>query len=275
MFVDADDELINKNAISNLVRYFIKYSDIQVVQFGYREHKSRIVAKKVTTNNIIKISYDDMRKRYYSDLVSNSPNGTIIKILCNKIYKSQLLRAAVRNDEVKNRLGEDTVFLLQTLFCGQMKNMLIVPEVYYRYNKYMGNSKDFDYTVFYEYGNTLKTYQNYLCDCYLPAKAKYDCNIETVYFFMAIVRNMLTNHVPKQEVLRVIDECDNYEFLQKAKKYFCTIKDKSLMYKELVFISSNYTPEEYYDYVLLHMPKKSIKRIVVNNAGFILRKVGL
>lgn len=275
MFVDADDELINKNAISNLMKYFDEYADIQVLQFGYRLHKSKVASLDIRAKEIIKISFEELKGNYYRDLVGWSPNATISVASCGKIYKYDLVRTAVERSFTRLKLCEDMLLLLQVLFSGLMENMLIIPDVYYRYNNYLGYSQNFDYTVFCDYGNDLKEYQIYLCDKYLPPQAKYHCYMETVYYFMAIVRGLIEKNTSKNKVMEIIVECEEYKFLREAKEYFRTLTDRNLVYRELVFLSSNYTPEEYYNYIVANMPKKTFKKKLMHNIALVLRKVGL
>lgn len=275
MFVDADDELINRNAIINLLGYFDEYSDIQIVQFGYRLHKTRILTKDVSSDSVVKISFEELKKKYYPDLVGWVPKATVVTTSWGKLFKSNILKETIKGTETRLKLCEDKLLILKILFSGLFDNLLIVPGVYYKYNKYLGNSSNFDYTVFYDYGNDLKSYQNYLCDNFLPSKAKYNCNMETVYYFKSIIAELIIKKQQREDVLAIIAECDEYEFVKNAKKYFCSLDDKRLLYKELEFLCSEYTPMEYYDYVNNHLPKESLKRAIINKCTIVIRKIGL
>lgn len=274
MFVDADDELFHKNAISELVSYFKTYTDVQIVQFGHRLYRTRLIAKNECIEKLTIISFDDLKNKYYQELVGWTPKNTISFGTCGKIYKSNLLKSALIENETRLKLCEDKLMSLQIYFSGLFEKSLIVPCVYYKYKKYLGYSKDFDYTVFSEYGD-LKKYQNYLCDHFFPPRAKFDCNIETVYYFMVIVKGLIGNNTSKETVKSIIAEMDGYDFVKYAKEYLRSFDDKRLINEEIEFLSSDYSPEEYYDYVLSHSSKDSIKKKMMHKAVRIMRKIGL
>ena len=58
-----------------------------------------------------------------------------------------------------------------------------------------------------------------------------------------------------------IEETMQYNFIIEAKSYIsANTKDK--LYEELIFLTSEYTVEEYYNYCLNHMPKTTLKNSI-------------
>lgn len=272
MFVDADDELIQKSAVSSLINLFLTNSDVEIIQFGFRRYINRRVGliKRFTLG---KISINDIKTKYFYDYIGNSSAEAISCVLWNKIYKADLVRRATDYPDMRMRMGEDLFVLLRILFDKQFTNMLNISSVYYKYNRYLGGSLRFDYKILNEY-SFLKEYQNHICDTYeLGFDAKFHCNLESVYYLMAVIYSMVENKMPKDKVLTAISESDEYNCIKYAKSYFNSLKDSNRIWEELSFLCSEYTAENYYKYIIEHPRKQSaakkriafLKKVMLRN----------
>ena len=270
MFVDADDELIGRTAIARLINCFLENQDVQIIQYGYKKFINPIIGieSHFPAN---RISFLELKEKYYCDYIGNSKGEVLSVTLWNKIYRADLVRKAVDCPDVRLKMGEDLYLLISIIFNANFCHMLNISNVFYKYNQYLGGSQKFDYTILNEY-SLLKGYQNYICDTFeLGFDAKFYCNLESVYYLMAVVYSMVDQKTPKNEVLAIISECDEYECIKYAKKFFSSITDSDKTWEELIFLSSEYSAEEYYNYIITHPRTKSKKKKFVASLKKILK----
>ena len=270
MFVDADDELINKTAIARLIKMILANHDIQIIQFGSKKYVNPVIG--IERNfPAKKISFLELKEKYYSDYIGNSKGEVLSVTLWNKIYRADLVRQAAEYPDIRLKMGEDLFLLIRIIFNEKFKNMLNVSNIFYKYNQYLGGSSKFDYSILNEYG-LLKEYQNYICDTYnLGLDAKFYCNLESVYYLMGTIYSLVDQKTTKDKVLTVISECDEYECIINAKKFFSSITDTDKTWEELDFLSSDYSAEEYYNYIISHPRAKSKKKKMVASIKKILK----
>ena len=264
MFVDADDELLSMNAIKILIDYFMVNSDVQIVQFGARVYYKRFIHKdKIQHSGSITI--DDLKKKYYYDYLGGSKNEYLTPALCNKIYKANIIKEIMNLEDVNLKMGEDLYLLLRILFYSKFTKMLNVDDVLYKYLNYLGGSRSFGFGILEEY-SLLKKYQNEICNSFLNEDAKYHCNLESIYYMKVIIQKMIINRIKKEEIIYAISQCDLTDCVQYAKEYFRNLSGNNRLYDELKFLVSDYSPEEYYEYIINNLPKDSIlikiKRLV-------------
>lgn len=262
MFLDADDEIIDNNAILDLVSILNKY-DVQMVQFGSKLYYNKLIHNDKRNQFFQKTSRNDLIHKYYSDYISDYKGNVIFVTLWGKIYLSKIVKASYSSCiDYKMPLGEDVLCLLLIISNENLKNIYTIPQVYYRYNSYLGGSKDYDYTVLSEYGN-LKRFQNELCKKWnLPDDAIFNCNLESIYFLRSCVIDMIRKNIEKKYILKSISEANSYDCIVMAKEFFRNYRARDKIWDELVFLSSDYTPEQYYEYLLKNKPTKNLKNII-------------
>lgn len=260
IFIDSDDEFIDRSAFGNLIALFEKEDDIQIVQFGFRSCPKRFLYKDKRNSVFGRTSVKELHNKYYEDFITNSKSQVISVSMCFKLYKTELVQSAARTDfNTRLMFGEDQLFLLMIIFDEHFHNMLTVPDIYYKYNQFLGSAHSVGYQVLKDYG-VLKEYQNQLCDRFgLPEYAKFVCNLESVYFLRTVIFDMINRKKSEAEILTAIREADGYDCIRFAKSYFGNYSDQSKIWDELRFMASDYTAEAYYQDCLNKLPKRSLK----------------
>ena len=269
MFADSDDLFCN-NGSCEIIANTLSNNDVQLVQFSIKK-KNRFLIRNRQLDVLGLISLSDIKKKYYKDYLSSESDNVITPSLWNKAFDGKVLRETIKSFDTSLILGEDLLLILHFLNNANFKNLININDVLYQYNASIGYSSKLDGTVLKQYSE-LKKYQLFLCEQWnLCEDAIYYCNLESIYFLMVSVKKMISDKCDKNMVIDFIEESSGYECILLAKKKMREISPK-YMFEELLFLISDYSPTEYYNYCLNHMPnptiknriKKSIKKVLSN-----------
>lgn len=254
MFVDADDKICNKNAAKAILDTFTNHK-VELVQFSFYSYHGQYIKKRHRNSVLGNISLKDLKRKYYFDYLSSEGKGVFNVILWNKAYITALLKDSVANFNTNLRFGEDLLLLLRYISDYRFHSMYNIDFCLYSYYTGIGISSSFDENIMDSYGELKKTQMN-LCDKWsLCEDAKYYCNLESIYFLFGIVKCMIDNKKDKHSILDYINKSNSFECIKIAKHFFRCDYSKGL-YEELHFLTSNYSPEQYYQYTIQHNHNK-------------------
>ncbi len=268
MFADSDD-LFCSNRSCEIIADTLSGKDVQLVQFSIKK-RNNIFVQNLQLGVLGIITLRDIKEKYYKDYLSSKSDNVITTSLCNKAFDGRILRETIESFDTSLVLGEDLLLILHFLNNTDFKNLININDVLYQYNVGIGYSSKLDGTVLKQYSK-LKKYQLFLCEQWnLCEDAIYYCNLESIYFLMVSVKKMISDKCDKNMVIDFIEESSGYECILLAKRKMREISPK-YMFDELLFLISDYSPTEYYDYCLNHMPnstiksriKKSIKKVIL------------
>lgn len=261
MFIDADDEFINKHAFSKLISIINSQNDVQIVQFGSKWQIKSFIFRNHKTKKLGLTSAEDLRYKYYKDFIGMAQSEVISVTAWGKLYLTELVVDAISDIDNRSKMGDDLLLNLHVIFSDKFHNLYTCDEVFYKY--YSGGiSGTVDVSVLDEYGR-LKKDQNEICNKWnLPDDAIFNCNLESIYFLRSCVIDMIRKNIEKKYILKSISEANSYDCIVMAKEFFRNYRARDKIWDELVFLSSDYTPEQYYEYLLKNKPKKNLKNII-------------
>lgn len=261
MFIDADDEFINKHAFSKLISIINSQDDVQIVQFGSKWQIKSFIFRNHKTKKFGLTSAEDLRYKYYKDFIGTAQSEVITVTAWGKLYLTELVVDAISDIDNRSKMGDDLLLNLHVIFSDKFHNLYTCDEVFYKY--YSGGiSGTVDVSVLDEYGR-LKKDQNEICNKWnLPEDAVFNCHLESIYFFRSCVIDMINKNIEKKYILNSISEADSYDSIIMAKEFFRNYKVRDKIWDELEFLSGDYTPEQYYEYLLKNKPKKNLKNII-------------
>ncbi len=261
MFVDSDDVICDNNACQILIDKFHNNPDVQIIQFSNKNFRMGLTKTYSPKIKSI-ISTQELKNKYYKDIIGNSLFDCYSPSLCNKIFITSIVKNAVEKINIDLRMGEDLYLNLSILDQKQSHNILSISDVFYQYNVGIGASSKLPDNILDEY-SILKNYQLELCEKWnLCEDAKNYCNLETIYYQRFIVQNMYFNKKNDNEILEYLKQSENYDSIKKAKHYFKSLPDNEL-YPELLTLV-NATPQEYLDYIKNNAvkPQNKIKKAI-------------
>lgn len=263
-FSDQDDKYINNKCIENMCKAIIE-DKAQVVQFGYyREYRLGIkrkilLAKKNTILERAEFLQDEIKG------IFSTQDASIVSVhMWCKIFDADVLKDAVKNINEPMFFSED--MYLSTSFFLNPKTVRISsrPECYYVWNVCTGFSAQSssgkvlidDYEKLKPFGLRLAKEQG------VNEKIFYQYYLETVYLQKVVIQQMIEEKVSKEEILELIEKLRNYKFINQAKQYFIDLSHTENIWDELKFLISDYEAEEYYNYCVNNIPKKSLRSII-------------
>lgn len=271
MFSDNDDSLPDKNSCKKLIQIFNDNNDVQIIQFAHN-HIRGPFKKTISFRTEGKITEKELKSVYYRDFLGAVQLNAITVDLWDKIFEAELLKSSIEPLEFKAAIGEDLYLNLAVFDNPLFKNIYINNDVMYDYSAGIGFSSSWNENTLQDY-SVCKKYQNWLCSKWnLEEKAKNYCNLETIYYLLHIVIDLV--FVQKRLDAQIIDylnKAENFECVKIAKDYFKSRPCEELS-DELIFLV-NSSPEEYLDYV--KRTKKKPKGFIRRGFDFAIQKIGL
>ena len=271
MFSDNDDSLPDKNSCKKLLQIFKDNNDIQIIQFAHNNNRG-FLKKTAKFQKEGKITEKELKNVYYEDFLGAAQTKAVTVDLWDKIFDAELLKSTIEKLEFKSVIGEDLYLNLSVFDNLLFKNLYIINDVMYDYSVGIGFSSTWKENALKDY-SVCKKYQNELCDkWHLEEKAKSYCNLESIYYLLNIVIDLV--YVKKksdEQIINYLNEAENYDCTKIAKDYFKS-RPKEELFDELIFLV-NASPEEYLDYV--KRTKKKPKGYIRRCFDYALKKIGV
>lgn len=261
-FCDQDDYYINKDALKNMYN-IISSSASQICQFGFYKKFRFGIKRKSHVNSTKLYNIEGFLKDEIRGIIGDN-RGVFNTTVWNKIYETALLKEVANSIVDGLFYAEDEYLNILSFFNKNCKQVSIHPDCFYVWNAGIGFSASEissialldDYEIIKPLSFELMKENN------VPEDIIFASNIETVYFCKSIVQQMILNKKDKQSCINTIEEISYYNCLKMAKHYFNNYNDKTQLWDELVFMSSEYSAEEYYNSCLKNMPPKNLKSFI-------------
>ena len=239
----------------------------QVVQFGfYREYRFGIKRKVLFAQENTIVEREQFLQDEIKGVFSSEERSIICVNLWCKIFDADVLKDAVKNINEPMYFAEDMYLSTSVFLNPKTLRVSSRPECYYVWNVCVGfSSKGSNGKVLIDDYEKLKPFGLKLAkEQGVNEKIFYQYYLETIYLQKVVIVKMIEEKTDKDELVELIKKWRDYKFINQAKQYFINYPDQNSLWDELRFLISDYSAEEYYDYCLKHLPKKSIKSIVSN-----------
>lgn len=163
--------------------------------------------------------------------------------------------------------AEDLFLNCCAFYCDLTRTVALVPRSEYVYNFGIGVSGNGISTIenlLYEY-QIYKEKALYLARIHKAGeKPIYLCHRETLRFLDCLIQDYILRGDNKSMVCNKICEWWSYEFIQTAKAYFVEYMKSNELDEEMKVFSTEYNPEQYYNYCLSRMGNIRVKRLKFN-----------
>lgn len=273
LFSDVDDSYINNSSIRGMYNAIVE-DGTQICQFGYYKKSQIGLKRKVSAVNTVTFLSRAEIFEYQIKGICSSTSTDISVQVWNKIYETQLLKTVIKNMTYSLFYPED-MYINILSFCNSIiQKVSVRPESYYIYRTGIGISSSSGYGF-----NLLKEYNYVKGDAVKLLKKNeaddsvlYAVYIEVLYLYLLIIKEMIENRQIMNDILEKITEIEDFQIVKEAKAYFNGL-DKEKLYDELSFMSSDYTPEEYYNFVFNKVNSQSFKVKINNKIKKVIKKI--
>ena len=244
VFMDQDDVYIDTYSLENMHRIIVE-SGAEICQFSYYKKYSFGVRRKVDySNQRIMVTIEDIRKKEVASMLEGT--GILGCQVWNKIFLTQVLKDAVNLIDIPLFFAEDQFLNICSLTSKSLSKICIDTSAYYVWSVGTGFSakKDSGDALIADYKKTKPRIINILESFNCDESVMYRLHLESLYF--------LANYLIEKTDCKVtdsncalIDQMNHLEYIMAAKSYFNCRAPKEKLYEELIFLSSNYTPQEF------------------------------
>lgn len=277
VFTDCDDEYATNDAIEKMVAA-IKEDNVQICQFEYIvQYPVKFLRRRmgVVRENRIYQRNEMLAGPFLGAVQGRGGNFNVST--CCKIYDSSVLKEAAANMTGAYTCGDD---MQQNLYAFASELTQAVSgrkEAYYVYKVGRGITANPNVILM-----LLRDYQAVKMEIYEVAR-KLDVGeaffthlwSESLYCFKLGITDAINRGLDRAEVLKLIEEIDQYTYIQTAKDYFRRLIEKGWLDQgngktyllqfeneqnsdNIRFMCSDYSSEDYYSWCFANRPKPSL-----------------
>ncbi len=243
VFSDQDDCYVNRKSLSEMVTA-IEEDCVQIVQFGHYLRRGVFLKRKAAYQNNRVLNRGEMiDKEIVGILCGNSGLNTPV---WNKIYCADVLKDAVKNIHLPLYYAEDSFLNAWAFLNERTQSISIRNEAHYVWKVGIGFSSGqrANDALCRDYEMIKEVLVELFRKNGVKEKVIQDYHTESLYFIRAMIMQMIYDHTEKENVLAKIRSIDQLRFVCAAKDYIHNTAVNA--WEELVFLSSEYTAEEYY-----------------------------
>ena len=248
VFMDQDDKYINKRSIE-MMHKTIAETNTSICQFShYKEYAyglkkiSRVIDKRRI------VSAQEVREKELGSVFDGYGGGVLSSAVWSKIYSADVVKDAVKKVNHSLYFAED-LFLNTCCFCSnKLKNVCVDPSAYYVWNTRLGfsNTSDSGKALIKDYNLIKPQIHQMLMESQAGETVINRLHLESLYFMLFYLRNQFDdNNI--QHTYDLINEINSLPYIQLAKKYVNEDMDENMRFDELMFLASDFTPEEFYE----------------------------
>ena len=282
LFHDQDDKLVNSTAIENMV-HAIKEDDADICQFGYFKTLRGLAAKKKPKSakeHIQIFNREQIMDNQIKGILGFGWSSDIIigSQVWNKIYKADLLKDAVININESLYFCEDVYLNMFAFFNQKTEKVSVRNEYYYCWNTGIGfSSSEAARMTFLRDYQYIKQASIPLIKEFSTQKVLLQAHWDSLTVYKWAIYSMLYDQMPKDQIIEAIKEIEEYQYIQEAKRGLKGTKE-TRTFKDIDFLTSEYSPAEYYNYCRSTLPSRSPKRIlkekIKKTAVSIMKRIG-
>lgn len=244
VFMDQDDMYNSKHAIERMHQTIVE-TNSEICQFSfYGKYPFGYQKKFEHTKQRMLLSVEEVRKREVASLVQGS--GLLNPNVWSKIFLTDVLKDAVKRIEIPLYFAEDQFLNICALTSQSLKHVCIDNSGYYEWTIGTGfsSSKDSGDALIEDYKKTRPIILDIL--------HSFDCDETVIYrFFLETVNFIAVYLIDKTKCkltesnCALIKQVNHLDYVMEAKHYFNSIAPKEILYEELIFLSSDYSPEDF------------------------------
>lgn len=285
VFMDCDDQYISDKAIQKMVEA-ITEDNVEICQFDYVvQYPIQFLRRRIHAVRENRIySRDEMLKGPLLG-AAQGRGGNFNCSSCTKIYKSCVLKSALRNVHDALTCGDDMQLNMLAFSDQNVKNVSSRKEAYYVYRVGRGitTNPNAIWTLLRDYQVT--KIQMYEIASQLNLDEMFFRHLwsEVLFCLRDAVNSCLYRKMEEAAVVQLIEEADSYNYMHIAKDYYRkliqqgwleTVEAQTYFSKfekesnpQVVrFMCSEYTAEEYYTWCVKNLPKQpfvvKIKKLI-------------
>ena len=247
VFMDQDDKYVNKFALEKMHKT-ISETESNICQFStYTYYGFGIKRIKKATDKLIFFSKLDIRNKEIGSIFESYGGGYITPSVWSKIYDTRVVKDAIGNVNFALFFAEDYYLNSCCFLSDKLKKVCVSPDAYYVWDKRFGFSSS--KSAGFAWIKDCSIIKPIICKKLKEADAgyetKYRFHLESLYAMFAYIKSESKNK-DKEKIIKLIEWFNSLEYIKLAKDFMNNeVKDKN-KWEELVFLSSDYTPEEYY-----------------------------
>ena len=188
----------------------------------------------------------------------------------NKIYKADLLKEALNSINESLYFCEDVYLNIFAFFNPKTKRVSVRDEYYYCWDISTGFSSSEAARMTF-----LRDYQ-YIKQASIPLIREYSTQKvlsqacwDSLTVYRWTVYSMLYDGTTKEVIIEAIEEIEGYSYIQEAKKELRKTKN-SRSFKDIDFLSADYSPSEYFSFCQSSLPVRGVKTILKANIKKVL-----
>ena len=265
VFMDQDDSYFNCNAIKEMY-YAIEEDQVQICQFSfYKNYFGAFKCRIPRTAN--KRIYD--RTELFEDEIKGIlgiKGSSFSTTVWSKIYDGNMLRNIAPSINESILFAEDVYLNIYAFFNDFLTKVSVRNEAYYCWKLGIGLSSTIhsgkilfdDYKIVKPLA--LEMLKKYGC----KEEMIYACLSESIWFHRFLVNEMILEKTPRDNVEERIKAMGDTFYIKQAKEYFSKQKLKKIE-GDFLFLVSDYTSKEYYDWFMKHIEKHSLKTKIFTN----------
>lgn len=266
VFHDQDDKLIDSMAVKNMV-HAIKEDEADICQFDYIKTIGGFVNKKVpksAKNHIQVFNREQIMDNQIRGVLGFGWSSDVVigTQVWNKIYKADLLKDAVRSINESLYFCEDQYLNTFAFFNEKMNKVSVRDEYYYCWTVGIGfsSSKDALMTFIKDYQH-IKRASIPLIKEHSTSRVLSQAHWDTLTVYKWTIYNMLYKRIPKEQIIQTIEEIEKYQYIQEAKEELRCMEEAK-KFKDVDFLTSDYSSLQYFDYCRSTLPSRSTKTVL-------------
>lgn len=249
-FCDQDDRLKDKNSLKKMYNTIVS-TNCQICQFsvineyfwGIKKY-SQIISNK--SNSLLEKG--NIINKEIAGLFGDK-TSLINNTVFSKIYSTSLLKDAVNRINMGLFTCEDTYLIFCCITSPLLENVYVEDQAFYIHKRGTGitATKRFSMLLFDEYNIIKPIINDFYREKGYNLNALFAMHEESLHFMLAYLIDV-SSQIDQNELFKLIEQLDSYSFIGLAKSYFRNVYAHKKLYPDLEFMSSNYSPQEYYQF---------------------------
>lgn len=265
VFMDQDDWYVNNSAIADMHKTICE-TKADICQFNVFKYFGKGIKRKTKDIDTRRLfSANDIREKELGSVFEGFGGGYISTSVWSKMYSSDVLKDAVQNVNYTLYVAEDLFLNTCCLLSDKMQLVCVDPNAYYVWDTRFGfsKSKDSGLELIKDYAKVKPIIHNMLIESNCSSNVMFRLHIESLYYAMIVLKSKI-NSMEYNDVLQLIDEVNSMEYIRLAKSFMNQSVINEEASEELRFLSSDYTPKEFYDryYEAENKQPISIKKMI-------------
>ncbi len=245
VFMDQDDRYLNKHALASMYESIVM-TNAQMVQFGYYKEYSLGVLRKISfTKEACLLSSDEVRKTTIASLMGGE--GLIFFSVWSKIFLTDILKDGVKLVDIPLYFAEDLFLNVCVLTSPKLQKVCIDPSAYYAWKTNTGFSsqRNSGFALIEDYKLAKPRINDILISFNSDESVFTRLHMESLYFIKEFLIDK-TQCVATKENKELVEEMNRMNFVIDAKNYFNHTLSKEKLFDDLLFLSSDYSAEEFF-----------------------------